>query len=254
MKLFGRFCIKSSAFFCLLVIGFVVSGVDVSAATVACQTVLTRSLHDTILSLLLTDPRSPALFSILLSEVKQVRTEIIAERDQKPEVYAEYSADMVGMSLSSPARELIEISDALDMYPEQTFVDVGTGHGIPSVVLGLLNPEVKFIGYDVSAPKILGAQRLAKKAGVKNAKFIEANFADKDFKIAPADFYYFFNPASREAVKSVSEKIIAANRGRRITIIAFHYPDVLDPFVDMGFKSPVRIRARFYTMEINVPR
>ncbi|MEO0336333.1 MAG: methyltransferase domain-containing protein [Pseudomonadota bacterium] len=177
---------------------------------------------------------------LLLSESERVQAEIASELADSPGAYPYPYAEATGWLITTKVRDLALVSEVLEMKPGERFVDIGSGHGVPSLVLGGLNPEVEFIGYDISAPKNSSARRLAELVGVQNTEFIEADFSKEDFEVAPADYYYFFNPSSREAVAAAVDKILETNRGRTITVISYMYEDVLLPFINRGYGRPVR--------------
>lgn len=180
---------------------------------------------------------------LLLSESESVRAEIASELAESPDAYPYPNSEETGWVITTKVRDLAMASEALNMKPGERFIDLGSGHGVPSIVLGALNPEVEFIGYDISAPKNLSAHRVAELVGVQNARFLEADFSKENFEIPQADYYYFFNPSTPEAIAAVAEKILETNRGRTITLISYIYAEVLSPFVDRGYGSPVTQRG-----------
>jgi tRNA A58 N-methylase Trm61 len=141
------------------------------------------------------------------------------------------------------------------LLPGQRLVDVGSGQGIPGVIFGALNPGVDVIGYDIVSAKIKSSRRIAQRLFITNVRFLQQDFAAPEFQMAPADVYYFFNPSSKEAVAAAAEKIISANRGRRIKIVSYLYSDVLNSFRELGFGVPVRhSEVPIFSIEIEVPR
>lgn len=65
-----------------------------------------------------------------------------------------------------------------DLPPDFAYCDLGCGAGRTTAVLAAANPAARFYGVDFHPAHIARAQRLAKRAGLDNAAFIEAGFAD----------------------------------------------------------------------------
>ncbi len=69
--------------------------------------------------------------------------------------------------------------------------DVGCGHGCSTTIMARAFPNTEFVGFDVHAPSVDRARRLAKEAGISNVRFEVA--AAKDYPGRDYDLVTFFD-------------------------------------------------------------
>ena len=139
---------------------------------------------------------------------------------------------------------MIQLSKILNLKPNQSFVDMGSGLGFPVAILSVLNPNSNFTGYEFMSAKVDGAQQLIDSFNIKNAEFIRSDFAATDFDPVVADVYYFYYPSSYEAMQAASEKIVEANRGRTIRVVGYRYLDQsLMAFKRMGYEDSITLEG-----------
>lgn len=62
--------------------------------------------------------------------------------------------------------------------PAPVWIELGCGHGLSALVLAAARPDLRVIGVDFNPEHIAGAQALARAAGLDNAHFHDADFAD----------------------------------------------------------------------------
>ncbi len=123
-----------------------------------------------------------------------------------------WSAIQTGEQIVTPIEVLTRISCYLKFKPDSKLVDLGSGHGHPAFIFGLLNPSLEIIGYEIVKEKVIGASNTAKKLELKNVEFIEQDLSNESFKLQPADYYYLYNPANEEILARLVKKIIEISK------------------------------------------
>jgi hypothetical protein len=187
------------------------------------------------------------------TELKRVETEM----EQLPEgaqrrVQAQWSGRETGPRISTRIESLVALSREMHFEPGESLIDIGSGHGNPAIVLGLLNPKLEIRGYDIAQPKVDGANRLAHRYEVENANFIEQNLMDPAFQLPEADYYYLFNPSYENVIRRVAAQIRDYSRHRRIRVIVYGGSWTPGVFRQMGFQetgTPELRRNEFHIFE-----
>lgn len=99
------------------------------------------------------------------------------------------------------------------------FIDLGSGYGRVGLVVGLLRPDIKFIGYEYVDFRVQVAQSSSERLGLKNhVHFLTQDLSSKDFQIPEADIYYMYDPFSAGTYSHVLSQLISISRHRKITI------------------------------------
>ena len=102
-----------------------------------------------------------------------------------------------------------------DLARPWRFLDLGCGNGFTTAVLAAANPQGEFIGVDFAPDQILRARDLAAAAGIGNARFIEASFAellDMPERVGDIDFlachgvYTWVNRENRRHIVEVMKR------------------------------------------------
>lgn len=108
--------------------------------------------------------------------------------------------------LFTPYRVLSDISQKLHLKEGAQLVDLGSGLGRVGIVLGLLNPKLKFLGIELMQERHKQALKAAKKLQLSHR--IRFNCSDLSrTQIPPADYYYLFNPFSYLTLKRVYQEL-----------------------------------------------
>lgn len=151
-------------------------------------------------------------------------------------IEAHWSAVNTGDSISTPFFVLNEISKIMNFKPGSTIIDLGSGHGKPSLLFGALNPEVKVVGYEIVPEKVFGSIESAKRLGVTNLDFLQQDLSDEDFKLPLADYYYSFNPVNEEVAVHLAEQIKKHSLNNSVQIICSDEGVDNTAFKYVGFK------------------
>jgi hypothetical protein len=186
-----------------------------------------------------------------LSQEDIVKTQILnAGRGALRRYKTNFSAAMTGAELSTAPTEVAYLARKLKEIPDlKKFIDVGSGHGIPLILLALEFPDVQFEGYELVRFKVVEARKMAERLGLTNVHFRNRDFGKKTFLMPEADVYYFYNPSKADVVHKVALQITAYSlRGRRkITVFNLHDDYVPPQFARLGWKQK---RLRFSEFSI----
>ena len=124
-----------------------------------------------------------------------------------------------GIGVQTSYATILIAIDELAPLAGQTIIDLGSGYGRVGFIIGLLRPDVEFIGYEYVPHRIDVSNAVAKKAGLeKSVKFFTQDLAASDFRIPEADIYYMYDPFSQETYEKVFAQLKAMGRERSITV------------------------------------
>lgn len=98
-------------------------------------------------------------------------------------------------------------------------VDLGSGYGRVGIVVGLMRPDLDFIGYEYVPHRVEISSTCAERLGLQErVHFYTQDLSLKDFQIPEADIYYLYDPFSEETYGHVLSQLVAISRHRKITI------------------------------------
>lgn len=151
-------------------------------------------------------------------------------------------------TLQTPYSELKQMCDLLNPTESEIVVDLGAGYGRLGIVLGQLYPEVKFYGYEYVKERVKEGERILDEFQFYNAKLIEQDLVDENFKLPEADYYFVYDygtlPHIRQTLKLLEEmgdkrnfKVIGRGQGTR-SLIQYEHPwlsQVHDPHHEENF-------------------
>lgn len=103
----------------------------------------------------------------------------------------------------------IDIINQMNPLPGELVVDIGSGVGRLGLMLGLLRPEVEFVGMELVEARVDAAHEAAVESGFKNVEFEQANLADPKVDLPVADYFYMFNPFTPKTADIVTDKLLA---------------------------------------------
>ncbi len=123
-------------------------------------------------------------------------------------------------SLQTTYFEIVQMVRYIKPQPEQKWIDLGAAYGRIGVVLGILYPKTLFKGYEYVAARVSEGNRILQKWNFSNSILEQADLADPNLVIEPADIYFIYDFGSRADIYSVLEKLRFIAKGRSIRVIA----------------------------------
>jgi hypothetical protein len=139
---------------------------------------------------------------------------------QKPGPNTEYWLGLPIQSLLTPYSELVHLVRHLQPKDGATWIDLGAAYGRLGIVLGVLAPQVHFLGYEVVEARVRLGQELFSRLGLKKARLLAHDLSETSFKPEEADCYFIYDFGSREAVSKTLSDLREISMRRPITIIA----------------------------------
>lgn len=123
-------------------------------------------------------------------------------------------------SMQTPYSELMHMRSVLQPQPGQMWLDLGAAYGRMGIVLGFLEPEVRFLGYEFVKERVDEGNRVYSLWNIKNAELQSQDLADPHFVLPWAHVYFLYDFGSRADIYIVLEKMrIQAQKGS-IQVIA----------------------------------
>ena len=141
------------------------------------------------------------------------------EVGMKPNDSAERLYIGAGIGVQTSYVSIISALDELNPAQGSSFIDLGSGYGRLGLVIGILRPDMRFYGYEYVGHRTAAAIASAEFAGVsEKISFHEQDLAKTDFQIPSADFYYLFDPFTKETYEHVFGQLIKIAKQKRITV------------------------------------
>ncbi len=157
---------------------------------------------------------------------------------EKEKVDSQWAGLFSGTIISSSPGWIADMASELDKTPlAKTFVDVGSGHGIPSLLLAQEFPGIHFIGLDFVKAKIDAATGVAREMELENVEFRQQDLMAPGYELPVADAYYFFNPANPEVIAHVAKQIAEYSKSRAIQVFNMVGGWVTREFAKAGCKA-----------------
>jgi hypothetical protein len=126
-----------------------------------------------------------------------------------------------GVGVQSSYTTLLALIQQISPAQGASFIVLGSGYGRAGLVVGLLRPDMEFIGYEYVEHRIEVSVRAAQRAGLSNrVKFYSQDLADPDFVIPVADIYYLFDPFTEDTYTHVFTQLKDIGRKYAITVAA----------------------------------
>jgi len=122
------------------------------------------------------------------------------------------------------------------------FVDLGSGYGRAGLVIGLLRPDIDFIGYEYVPHRVEIANTSVKNLDMQShVHFFTQDLADLNFKVPEADIYYMYDPFTKETYKYVLDQLQEIGQRRPIAIATKgNARDWMDEFSNRNGWLPVQ--------------
>ena len=162
----------------------------------------------------------------LMEFLDYIETDVsIIETDRNPSEKVRTSSGTAKWSQPSPygwqssPKYLTSLFKYLNLENGVSIVDVGSGYGLPGLLIGLLYPNVNYIGYEIVPERVEYAQAKAKELELHNVRYFKQDMSAANFEIAPAEYYYLYDPVNVNTLKLVIQKMYLANNGREFKVI-----------------------------------
>jgi hypothetical protein len=125
-----------------------------------------------------------------------------------------------GLGVQTSYTSVLLALEAIRPAAGASFIDLGSGYGRVGFVIGLLRPDMDFIGYEYVEHRVTHSQACADRAGLsEKVRFITQDLSARDFAIPVADVYYMYDPFSRETYEHVFSQLKKIGRERAITVV-----------------------------------
>lgn len=124
-----------------------------------------------------------------------------------------------GVNVQTSYSTLLTTLQTLQIKDGDKLIDLGSGFGRMGFAIGLLRPEVRFVGYEYVGHRVDQCNELAERAHLPNIYFVTQDLSAKDFQIPLANIYYMFDPFNPETYGFVLDQLIEIGRTHAITIV-----------------------------------
>jgi precorrin-6B methylase 2 len=100
------------------------------------------------------------------------------------------------------------------------FVDLGSGYGRIGLVVGLMRPDIDFLGYEYVPHRVDIAAAATLNLGLEqHVHFNAQDLSLSDFKIPIAEAYYIYDAFTEETYHRVIAQLVAIGSQKKITVI-----------------------------------
>lgn len=124
-----------------------------------------------------------------------------------------------GVGVQSGYSTVLTALRCLQPPPGSRFIDLGSGYGRVGFVVGLLRPDMDFIGYEFVQHRVDIASATSNNLGMNHhVHFYTQDLSLKDFQIPEADIYYLYDPFSEETYGHVLSQLVEISQRQSITI------------------------------------
>jgi len=140
------------------------------------------------------------------------------KRYGKAETYIDWN--LPESALLTSYVDLERIFRLLEPKPGQTLVDLGSGYGRVGFYLVARVPGTRFVGYEIVHERVVESDRMLRGLGLTGVTFEEADLTAPDFALAPADWYFAYDPVHRETRARLLEKLRLLGGERPFKLVA----------------------------------
>ncbi len=125
-----------------------------------------------------------------------------------------------GVGVQSGYSTVVTALDHLGLAQGARFIDLGSGYGRVGLIVGLLRPDIEFVGYEFVPHRVHIANAATQNLGLQNkVEFFTQDLSLKSFVIPEAEAYYMYDPFSEETYSHVLNQLVAIARRRPIIIV-----------------------------------
>lgn len=125
-----------------------------------------------------------------------------------------------GIGVQSGYSTVLTALRYLNPSKNSRFIDLGSGYGRVGFVVGLLRPDIDFIGYEYVPHRIDVSNKTSKNFELQDhVHFHTQNLSQIDFKIPEAEIYYLYDPFSKETYQHVLSQLVEISHRKNISIV-----------------------------------
>ncbi len=125
-----------------------------------------------------------------------------------------------GVGVQSGYSTVLTALENLSLKPGDRFIDLGSGYGRVGLVVGLMHPEVNFVGYEYVPHRVkIAADSTERLSMEKHVHFLTQDLSLKEFQIPEAEIYYMYDPFSEDTYGHVLSQLIELAKHRKVMIV-----------------------------------
>lgn len=119
--------------------------------------------------------------------------------------------------------DLLEAVDEMNLKSGELVSDLGSGIGRLGLLIGLMRPDVSFVGLEIVDERVKYATQAATELGFSNVKYYTANLSDPLLDLPQADHFYMYNPTNRRTSEIVTEKLVKLSESKKFRVYLLSY-------------------------------
>lgn len=124
-----------------------------------------------------------------------------------------------GVGVQSGYSTILVAIQQLNILPNTRFIDLGSGYGRMGLILGLVRPDIQFIGYEYVEHRVDISRAAAEKFEIQDqVQFLTQDLSDKEFNIPNAEIYYMYDPFTEDTYRHVLSQLISISHKQKISI------------------------------------
>lgn len=124
-----------------------------------------------------------------------------------------------GIGVQSSYSTLLNALREINPAKGSRFIDLGSGYGRAGLMVGLLRPDMDFIGYEYVPHRVEISNASAKNLDLQShVHFFAQDLSALDFKVPDADIYYMYDPFTKETYQYVLDQLQIIGQRKSITI------------------------------------
>jgi hypothetical protein len=125
-----------------------------------------------------------------------------------------------GVGVQSGYSTVLTALNHLQLSGSSRFVDLGSGYGRVGLIVGLLRPDIDFVGYEYVPHRVQISSKTAERLHLHDhVKFHVQDLSLEEFAIPEAEVYYLYDPFSEETYAHVLNQLIQISRHKAIVIV-----------------------------------
>ncbi|WP_413559538.1 SAM-dependent methyltransferase [Bdellovibrio sp. HCB209] len=125
-----------------------------------------------------------------------------------------------GVGVQSGYSTVLTALNHLQITGSSKFIDLGSGYGRVGLVVGLLRPDVEFIGYEYVPHRVDISAKTAERFNIgHHVQFKVQDLSLKEFEIPEAQVYYLYDPFSEQTYGHVLNQLIQIAKKSPIVIV-----------------------------------